>query len=114
MLDKLSKNQGHIGGPFLSLMYCNQHELFSDDSFPVSPVKTLMQYFERKRKDSPERYNYLMCVQQHNLEEEPKNWAGLMSVEMTKHNLNELAKTSGFLKLMTKQQVLFMNCLQPF
>nr|XP_034339418.1 uncharacterized protein LOC117693156 isoform X4 [Crassostrea gigas] len=102
VLDKLSKNQGHIGGPFLSLMYCNQHELFSDDAFSVNPVKTLMQHFERIRKDSPERYDclvYLMCVQQHNLEEEPKKWAGLMSVEMTKNNLNELAKTSGFVKV---------------
>lgn len=105
VLNKLSKKQGHIGGPFLSLMYCNQHELFSDDSFPVSPVKTLVQHFERIRKDSPDRYYclvYLMCVQQHNLEEEPKNWAGIMSVEMTKHNLNELAKTSGFLKVNDK------------
>lgn len=35
-----------------------------------------------------------MCVQQHNLEEELETWASHISVEITKHNLLNLAKTS--------------------
>lgn len=100
MLDKLSKNQGHIGGPFLSLMYCNQHELFSDEAFSVNPVQTLMQHIEKMKHDSSGTYEclvYLMCVQQHNIEEEPEKWAGFISVDITKHNLMQLSKTSGLL-----------------
>nr|XP_034339446.1 uncharacterized protein LOC105341280 isoform X3 [Crassostrea gigas] len=100
VLDKLSKNQGHIGSPFLSLMYCNQHELFSDEAFSVNPVQTLMQHIEKMKHDSSGTYEclvYLMCVQQHNIEEEPEKWAGFISVDITKHNLMQLSKTSGLL-----------------
>lgn len=105
VLEKLSKNQGHIGGPFLSLMYCNQHDLFSDGAFSDNPVQTLMQYFERMKHDSCKLYDclvYLMCVQQHNLEEEPEMWAGFISAEITKRNLMDVAKTSGLLHVNTK------------
>lgn len=80
VLDKLSKNQGHIGSPFLSQMYCNQHDLFSDESFSVNPVQTSIQYFHRMRQDSPTLYHcfvYLMCVQEHNLEGNIEECAGL-------------------------------------
>lgn len=109
VLDKLSKNQGHMGGPFLSLMYCNQHELFSDEAFSVNPVQTLVQLFRRMKLDSPTHYDclvYLMCVQQHNLEEEPKKWTGNISVEITKHNLMDLAKKSMLLQVYNKRATL--------
>lgn len=102
VLDKLSKNQDHIGGPFLSLMFCNQHELFSDEAFSVNPVLTLVQQIKRMKHNSNIAYNclvYLMCVQQHNLEEEPEKWAGYISADITKHNLMELCKTSGLLQV---------------
>lgn len=107
VLDKLSKNQGHIGGPFLSLMYCtfNQHELFTDEAFSVSPVKTLVQHFQRMRQDSVELYVclvYLMCVQQHNIEEEPEKWAGDISEHISKCNVMNLAKISGLLQVKKK------------
>lgn len=107
VLNKLSKNQGHIGGPFLSLMYCTykEYELFSDEAFSVSPVKKLVQHFQRMRQDSVELYVclvYLMCVQQHNIEEEPKTWAGLISEHISKHNVMNLAKISGLLQVKNK------------
>lgn len=98
VLEKLSRNQGQIGGPFLSLMYCNQHELFSDDAFSVNPIQTMMQYFQRMLQDSPTLYCcllYLMCFQQHNYEEEPKPWDGKINEEITKEALREIF-TSGF------------------
>lgn len=109
VLDKLAKNQGHIGGPFLSLMYCNQHELFSDDAFSVNPVRTLEQHIEKMKHDSTITYDclvYLVCVQQHNLEEEPRMWAGQISAEISKHNLMEVAKTSGLLHVDTRRATL--------
>lgn len=105
VLDKLSKNQGHIGGPFLSLMYCNHHELFSDGAFSANPVQTLVQHFQRMKRDSSTLFDclvYLMCVQQHNIEEEPKEWAGHMSAEISKNNLMNLAKTSSLLQVENK------------
>lgn len=105
VLDKLSKNQGYIGGPFLSLMYCNQHEMFSDEAFSVSPVKTLVHLFQRMRQDSVESYLclvYLMCVQQHNIEKEPENWAGCIGAEISKRNVMSLAKSSGLLQVKNK------------
>lgn len=99
VLDKLSKNQGHIGGPFLSLMYCNQHDLFSDESFSVNPVQTLIQYFRRMRQDSCKLYNclvYLMCVQEHNLEGNLEEYAGMISADLTKNTLENIASLSGF------------------
>nr|XP_034339450.1 uncharacterized protein LOC105341280 isoform X7 [Crassostrea gigas] len=102
VLDRLSKNQGQIGSPFLSLMYCNQHELFSDEAFSVNPVHTMMQYIEKMKHDSFECLVYLMCVQQHNIEEEPENWVGFISVDITKHNLMQLSKTSGLFRVENK------------
>lgn len=107
VLNKLSKNQGHIGGPFLSLMYCTykEHELFSDEAFSVSPVKTLVQHFQRMLQDSVELYVclvYLMCVQQHNIEKEPENWAGCIGAEISKRNVMSLAKSSGLLQVKNK------------
>ncbi|XP_052713970.1 uncharacterized protein LOC128187594 [Crassostrea angulata] len=99
VLDKLSKNQGHIGGPFLSLMYCNQHELFSDESFSVNPVQTLIQYFRRMRQDSRTLYYclvYLMCVQEHNFEGELEEVAGMISIDITNNTLENIVSQSGF------------------
>lgn len=105
VLDKLSKNQGHIGGPFLSLMYCKEHELFSDETFSVSPVKTLVQHFQKMRKDSYKLYLslvYLMCVQQHNIEDGPEKWAGLIDVLISKHNVMNSARISKLLHVKNK------------
>nr|XP_034338180.1 uncharacterized protein LOC105324417 [Crassostrea gigas]XP_034338181.1 uncharacterized protein LOC105324417 [Crassostrea gigas] len=105
VLDRLSKNQGQIGNPFLSLMYCNQHELFSDEAFSVNPVQTMVQYIEKMKHDSFVTYDclvYLMCVQQHNIEEEPENWVGVISLDITKHNLIQLSKTSGLFRVENK------------
>lgn len=49
---------------------------------------------------------YLMCVQQHNLEEEPKEWSGQISADITKQNLTNIAKTSGLLHVDTKRATL--------
>ncbi|XP_065934555.1 uncharacterized protein [Magallana gigas] len=99
VLDKLSKNQGHIGGPFLSLMYCNQHELFSDESFSVNPVQTLIQYFHRIRQDSPTLFHclvYLMCVQEHNFERELEEVAGMISIDIKHNTLENIISQHGF------------------
>lgn len=85
-------------------MYCNHNELFSDEASSVSPVKTLVQHFQRKRQDS-ELYMclvYLMCIQQHNIEEEPEKWAGLIDVHISTHNVMNLAKISSLLQVKTK------------
>lgn len=49
-----------------------------------------------------------MCVQQHNIEEEPKIWAGQISADITKHNVMELPKfkTSGLLQFENKSVIL--------
>lgn len=105
VLDKLSTNQGHIGGPFLSLMYCNQHEMFSDFAFAVNPVRTLLEHIKKKMKhDSSVQYYclvYLMCVQRHNFEEEPKEWSQQIYADITKHYLMDLAKTSDLVQVDT-------------
>lgn len=109
VLDKLSKNEGHIGGPFLGFMYCNQHELFSYEAFSDNPFWPLVQHIERMEHDSTIAYNclvYLMCVQQHNIEEEPEKWPGFISAEITKHSLIDLAKTSGLLQVENKRVTL--------
>lgn len=109
VLDKLSKSQGHIGGPFLSLMHCNQHELFSDEAFSGNPVQTLVQFFLRMKLDSPKCYDclvYVMCVQQHNIKEKPEEWAGQISADITEHNLMDIAKSSGLLHVDTKRATL--------
>lgn len=114
VLDKLSKNQRHIGSPFLSLMYCNQHELYSDDAFSVNPVQTLVQYFQRMRYDSLTQYNclvYLMCVQEHNCEKEPKHWAGHISADITKNALARISSTSGYVLFEAKTATLAHDIL---
>lgn len=109
VLDKLSKNQGHIGGPFLSLMYSNQHDFFSEEAFSLGPVQALVQHIQRLRIDSPKLHDclvYLMCVQQHNIEEEPEDWAGEISADISKQTLMDLTKTSGFLQVDNKRATL--------
>lgn len=99
VLHKLSKNQGHIGGPFLSLMYCNHHEFFYEEAFSFNSVQTLLHHFQRMRQDTIFLYSclvYLMCVQQYNLNDEPENWSGEISVDITKHALKEISDTSGY------------------
>lgn len=131
ILDKLSKNQGHIGSPFLSLMYCKQHELFSDKAFSVNPVTTLMQHFKRIRQEDSTLYKclvYLMCVQEHNFEKEPKEWARQIgaaltketlpknastqiSADITKEDLQQNALTSGFIHVETSRAALAHDIL---
>lgn len=109
VFDKLSKNQGQIGGPFLSLMYCNQHELFSEEAFTVNPVQSLMQQFKRMRSDSPTLYCcllYLMVVQEHNCEKEPEIWAEQMSSYVTKEEIEKIAVNSGYIQLEGKKATL--------
>lgn len=109
MLDKLSKNQGHIGGPFLSLMYCNHHEFFSEEAFSINPVQTLLQHFQRMKQDNFSLYSclvYLMCVQLHNLNEKPKNWTGEISVDITKHALEKICNTSDYVLVETQAATL--------
>nr|XP_034339424.1 uncharacterized protein LOC105339430 isoform X4 [Crassostrea gigas] len=98
VLDMLSKNQGHIGGPFLSLMYCNQHELFFDKAFSHNPVQTLVQHFLKVKQESPLLYNslvYLMCVQRHNCQEEPMKWSREIGKDITKDAITKMFTTSG-------------------
>lgn len=98
VLDMLSENQGHIGGPFLSLMYCNQHELFFDKAFSHNPVQTLVQHFLKVKQESPLLYNslvYLMCVQRHNCQEEPMKWSREIGKNITKDAITKMFTTSG-------------------
>lgn len=102
VLDKLTKNQGHIGSPFLSMMYCNHHELFSDELFSVNPVTSLKQHFQKIEQGSPKHYAslvYLMCVQEHKCEEEPPKWDGEIISKISKETLNEMANTSCFIRV---------------
>lgn len=112
VLDKLSKSQGHIGGPFLSLMYCNQHELFSDENFCVNPIQTLLQHFQRIRKDT--LYPcllYLMCVQEHNSDKEPEEWAGLINADISKPKLKDITTASGYVKMEGNEETLVHDIL---
>uniref|UniRef100_A0A8W8JTH5 DZIP3-like HEPN domain-containing protein n=1 Tax=Magallana gigas TaxID=29159 RepID=A0A8W8JTH5_MAGGI len=98
VLDMLSKNQGQIGGPFLSLMYCNQHEFFLVDAFSHNPVQTLVQHFLKVKQESPILYNclvYLMCVQRHNCQEEPMKWIRETDADITKDAITKMFTTSG-------------------
>lgn len=99
VLEMLSKNQGQIGGPFLSLMYCNQHELFFDKAFSHNPVQTLVQHLLKVKQESPILFNclvYLMCVQRHNCQEEPMEWIREKSKDITKDAIEEIFTTSGY------------------
>ncbi|XP_065934550.1 uncharacterized protein [Magallana gigas] len=101
VLDRLSKNQGQIGSPFLSLVYCHLHELFSDEAFSVYPIQTMMQHFQRMINDSPTLYHclvYLMCVQEHICEENPQEWAAHISADITKDSF-KIAAASGYVKI---------------
>lgn len=102
VLDKLSKNQGQIGSPFLSLIYCNHHELFSDEAFSANPIQTMMQHFQRMRQDKTSTLYgclvYLMCVQEHICEEKPQEWAVHISADITKDSL-AIAAASGYVKV---------------
>lgn len=52
-----------------------------------------------------------MCVQQHNLEEKPKAWAGHISAEIAEHNLMDLAKTSCLFHVENKIAILAHDLL---
>lgn len=102
VIGKLTKNQGQIGSPFLSMMYCNQHELFSEENFPVNPVTSLKQHFQKIEQGSSMLYAslvYLMCVQEHKCEEEPKKLDEETSSKISKETFNEMANTSGFIRV---------------
>lgn len=93
LLDRLSKNQGHVGRPFLSLMYCNQHDLFCDEAFSVNPVHTMVKFFQKVGRDCPLLYAslvYLMCVQEHNDEEGLQQWANDISADVTLQVLEKM------------------------
>lgn len=114
VLDMLSKNQGHIGGPFLSLMYCNQHELFFDKTFSHNPVQTLVQHFLKVKQDSPILYNclvYLMCVQRHNCQEEPMKWIRETNADITKDAITKMFTTSGYVHVEGNTATLAHNIL---
>lgn len=101
VLGKLLKNKSHIGSPFLSLMFCIQHQLYSDAAFTDNPVQALLEHIEKVEKASRIHYDcliYLMFIQQHNIEEEPKTWAREISANITRDNLMVLLKTSGFIQ----------------
>ena len=95
VLTKLSQSPGLVGSPFLSLMYCHHHELFSEDEFTKNPVQSLMKHFQKMRKDSYTDYSclvYLMVVQNHALDKEIPVWAGYIDAYITKDALNNLCK----------------------
>lgn len=113
VLDKLSKNQGQIGSPFLSLIYCNQHELFSDEAFSVNPIQTMMKHFQRMRQDKNSLYSclvYLMCVQEHICEEKPQEWAVHISADITKDSFKNAA-ASGYAKIDNNRAILAHDIL---
>ena len=95
VLTKLSLSPGNVGSPFLSLMYCHHHELFSDDDFTKNPVQSLMKHFQKMRMGSHTDYYcllYLMVVQSHALDEELPSWAGSIDADITMDALNNLCK----------------------
>lgn len=109
VLGKLLKNKSHIGSPFLSLMFCIQHQLFFDAAFTDNPVQALLEHIEKVKKASRIQYDcliYLMCNQQHNIKKEPKKWAREISANITKDNLKELIKTSGFIQFENERMTL--------
>ena len=92
---KLSLSPGNVGSPFLSLMYCHHHELFSADEFTKNPVQSLMKHFQNMRTESHADYSwlvYLMVVQSHALDEELPSWAGSIDADITIDALNNLCK----------------------
>nr|XP_022312288.1 uncharacterized protein LOC111117454 isoform X2 [Crassostrea virginica] len=112
---KLSQSPGNVGSPFLSLMYCHHHELFSEDEFTKNPVQSLMKHFQKMRKDSQTNYLclvYLMVVQSHALDEELQSWAGLIETNVTKDALNNLCKQKfGYIQKESKNARLIHDVL---
>lgn len=99
VLDKLSKNQGTIGGPFLSLMYCIHHELFSDESFSVDPVHTMVKFFQNNWQCCPSlnaRLLYLMCIQEHSNKEDLEQWVRDVSIDLPLHAGEKMTISSPF------------------
>lgn len=99
VLDKLSRNQGTIGGPFLSLMYCIHHELFSDESFSVDPVHTMVKFFKTVWQNSPSLYArllYLMCVQEHSNKEDLEQWVSGSSIDLPLQANEKMTISSSF------------------
>lgn len=99
VLDKLSQNQGTIGGPFLSLMYCINHELFSDESFSVDPVHTMVKFFQNNWQNSPSlnaRLLYLMCIQEHSNEEDLEKWVSDVIIDLPLHAGEKMTISSPF------------------
>nr|XP_022344027.1 uncharacterized protein LOC111137072 isoform X3 [Crassostrea virginica] len=109
VLSKLSKAPGNVGSPFLSLMYCHHHELFSDDDFTKNPVQSLMKHFQKMRMDSRTDYFclvYLMVVQSQALNEELPHWVGHLDADITKDALNNLCKQKfGYIKMKRRMHV---------
>ncbi|XP_061196635.1 uncharacterized protein LOC133204910 [Saccostrea echinata] len=104
MIDKLSQNQGHIGSPFLSFMYCHQHDFFSEEAFTKNPLQSLTQHFQKMRdgSSSTEYYGlvYLMCVRKHKDDDELTSWAGSLEANLTRNTLQNIAtKMSGFFRV---------------
>ena len=115
VLTKLSLSPGNVGSPFLSLMYCHHHELFSDDDFTKNPVQSLMTHFQKMRKDSHTDYSclvYLMVVQSHALDEELPVWAGYLDACISKYTLNNLYKQKfGYIQKESKNARLLHDVL---
>ncbi|XP_062581664.1 uncharacterized protein LOC134243425 isoform X2 [Saccostrea cucullata] len=103
VLDKLRENQGHIGSPFLSLMYCHHHDLFSDVAFTKAPLQTLTQRFLKMKSDSAIDYYilvYLMCVRKkHEYGNELAEWAISINAFVSKEYLQKTASNfPGFIR----------------
>ena len=95
VLTKLSLSPGNVGSPFLSLMYCHHHELFSEDEFTKNPVQSLIKHFRKMRMESHTDYSclvYLMVVQSHASDEEIPYWAGSIDAYITMDSLHNLCK----------------------
>ncbi|XP_062573849.1 uncharacterized protein LOC134235715 [Saccostrea cucullata] len=101
VIDKLRENQGHIGNPFLSLMYCHHHDLFSDAAFTKNPIQSLTQRFQKMRDGSVDYPSlvYLMCVIKHKHGDELTSWAGTVDAFLTKDAFQNVAKMSGFVRV---------------
>ncbi|XP_062569822.1 uncharacterized protein LOC134231871 [Saccostrea cucullata] len=103
VLDKLKENQGNIGSPFLSLIYCHHHDLFSDVAFTKAPLQTLTQRFQKMKSDSAMDYYilvYLMCVRKHEYGNELPEWIGSINAFLTKESLQKTATNlPGFVRV---------------
>ncbi|XP_056016036.1 uncharacterized protein LOC125682182 isoform X3 [Ostrea edulis] len=95
---KLSLNEGNIGSPFLSWMYCFHHELFSDgEAFSKTPLENLLIRFQKMKIDSSKLYHslvYIMCVRKHRYENQLESFAGEIQAELTKDSLENVIRTT--------------------